>query len=99
MDFLYTKKKELAQSGNPKLLWARLSARYCSVKTLQIWFTIPQKELAKSGKPDRRYSYNPELFSLTTRWSCRYCKSKFEFLHELDEFPDKKTPIISVKIK
>ena len=53
----------------------------------------------KSGKPDRRYSYNPELFSLITRWSCRYCKSKFEFLHELDEFPSKKTPIISVKIK
>ncbi len=52
----------------------------------------------KSGKPDRRYSYNPELFSLTTRWSCRYCKFKFEFLHELDEFPDKKTPIISYKI-
>lgn len=53
----------------------------------------------KSGNPDKRYRYNPKLYSLITNWSCRYCNANFEFLHKLSKKPNKRTPIISVNIK
>ena len=48
----------------------------------------------KSGNPDKRYRYNPELYSLITNWSCKYCNANFEFLvHKLSKKPNKRTPI------
>lgn len=49
----------------------------------------------KLGKPDQRYTNNPQMYSLVTDWHCPYCASAILFTHELSPYPNKKTPIIS----
>jgi len=52
----------------------------------------------KAGRPDKRYNYNPELFSQVSNWKCVYCDAIVEFVHELAINQTLKTAIIHKRV-
>ena len=57
-------------------------------------FFVGYKHETKSGRADRRYKNNPEMFSFSSTWLCPYCESTIEMQHEVSP-----NPTVNTKIK
>lgn len=59
---------------------------------------VKWRHQTKSGRPDKRYKNNNQLFELTSIWECPHCDATIQFQHSLSENPNRYTPIDSKKV-
>ena len=60
---------------------------------------VGYKYETKSGRADRRYKNNPEMFSFSSTWHCPYCDANIGMQHEISANPTVYTKIKQKTLK